>query len=118
MQLGQKAYLACDGTDWLLVTVVTNQGKRPQAGDGYGKCKASKRSLVEGPSSPFISFYLLLSPFIYFNGESQNSLDTSFLHIRVNIFHHSPVTTQSTVQKDKFFFHRFLQLGPWLNTQH
>ena len=54
MQLGQKAYLACDGTDWLLVTVVTNQEKRPQAGDGYGKCTASKRSLVRGPSEDIL----------------------------------------------------------------
>ena len=27
MQLGEKAYLACDGTDWLLMTVNTNQEK-------------------------------------------------------------------------------------------
>ena len=59
MQLGQKAYLACDGTDWLLVIVITNLEKRPQAGDGYGKCKASKRSLIRGP--PEDIFFLAMS---------------------------------------------------------
>jgi hypothetical protein len=61
---------------------------------------------------PFISFYLLLSTFINFNGESQNSLDTSIYHTTVKIFHHSPVTTQSTVQKDKFYIHRFYNYDP------
>ena len=27
MQLGEKVYLACDGTDWLIMTEIKNQEK-------------------------------------------------------------------------------------------
>ncbi len=61
MQLGEKAYLACDGTDWLLMTVITNQEKGLRLEMAMGSAKQVKDPWLKAQVllSPFISFYLL-----------------------------------------------------------